>query len=56
LQKDGKTETNSLIRVLFMVLKHDEKGREIFCNEPGIEVRAGKVLKHDIAAEVMCVD
>jgi hypothetical protein len=56
LKSAGKVETNSLIRTLFTVYKQDEKGREIFVNEPGVEIKAGKTHEQDIAASVMFVD
>ena len=55
-EKAGWTNTDTLIRALFDVWTHDEKGRPIFMDEPGMTVEAGQVYTQDVATSILCVD
>lgn len=56
LEREGKTDTNSLINALFIVFDYDNRGRPIFDGEPGIEIKAGQTLHQDTIAERVFID
>jgi hypothetical protein len=56
VEKDGKADEATLIRVLFPGLDHDRNGRDALPDETGIEIKHGQTHHEDITAEVLFVD
>ena len=56
LDNGKKDDPNTLIGLLFTVLRRDDKGRAIFDGEPGTEIKARGTQTIDIPAQIMFVD